>query len=64
MGAVAGQPTSAVFTGDASLSKRPMKRITDPLAMMGAQIAYTPEGDQKGYLPVTITGAQPPLSLS
>ena len=64
MGAVAGQPISAIFTGDASLSKRPMKRITDPLAMMGAQIAYTPEGDAKGYLPVTITGAQPPLPLS
>ena len=32
--------------------------------MMGAQIAYTPEGNQKGYLPVTITGAQPPLPLS
>ena len=64
MGAVAGQPISAIFTGDTSLSKRPMKRITDPLAMMGAQIAYTPEGDAKGYLPVTITGAQPPLPLS
>ena len=64
MGAVAGQPISAIFTGDTSLSKRPMKRITDPLAMMGAQIAYTPEGDAKGYLPVTITGAQRPLPLS
>ncbi len=64
MGAVAGQPISAMFTGDASLKKRPMKRITDPLAMMGAQIAFTQEGDEKGYLPVTITGAQPPLPLS
>ena len=64
MGAVAGQPISATFTGDASLSKRPMRRITDPLALMGAQIAYTPEGDEKGYLPVTITGAQPSLPLT
>ena len=35
MGAVAGQPVTATFTGDASLSKRPMKRITDPLCENG-----------------------------
>ena len=64
MGAVAGQPISATFTGDASLSKRPMKRITDPLAQMGAQIAYQPEGEEKGFLPVTITGAHPPLPIT
>ena len=64
MGAVAGQPISATFTGDASLSKRPMRRITDPLAEMGAQIAYQPEGEEKGFLPVTITGAKPPLPIT
>ena len=64
MGAVAGQPISATFTGDASLSKRPMKRITAPLAQMGAQIEYQPEGEEKGFLPVTITGAQPPLPIT
>ena len=63
MGAVAGQPVTATFTGDASLSKRPMKRITDPLCEMGAQIAYNPAGAEKGFLPVTITGAQPPLQI-
>ena len=63
MGAVAGQPVTATFTGDASLSKRPMKRITDPLCEMGAQIAYDPAGAEKGFLPVTITGAQPPLPI-
>ena len=63
MGAVAGQPVTATFTGDASLSKRPMKRITDPLREMGAQIAYDPAGAEKGFLPVTITGAQPPLPI-
>ena len=41
MGAVAGQPVTATFTGDASLRKRPMKRITDPLCEMGAQIDLT-----------------------
>ena len=63
MGAVAGQPVTATFTGDASLSKRPMKRITGPLCEMGAQIAYDPAGAEKGFLPVTITGAQPPLPI-
>lgn len=63
MGAVAGQPVTATFTGDASLSKRPMKRITDPLCKMGAQIVYDPAGAEKGFLPVTISGAQPPLPI-
>lgn len=63
MGAVAGQPITATFTGDASLSARPMRRITDPLAQMGAQIDYRPENEEKGLLPVTITGADPVLPL-
>ena len=38
MGAVAGMPgVSATFTGDASLSARPMQRVTAPLARMGAR---------------------------
>ena len=63
MGAVAGQPVTAEFSGDASLSVRPMRRITDPLARMGAQIAYLPEKAEKGFLPVSITGAAPVLAL-
>ena len=63
MGAVAGQPVSATFSGDASLSARPMKRITDPLEQMGAQVSYLPEHQEKGLLPVTITGASPVLPL-
>ena len=35
MGAIAGQPLTARLTGDASLSARPMRRITDPLQQMG-----------------------------
>ena len=64
MGALAGQPLTANLTGDASLSARPMRRITDPLQKMGAQIAYLPKNEEKGLLPVTITGADPPLPLS
>ena len=63
MGAVAGQPLSATFKGDASLSARPMKRITDPLEQMGAQVSYLAENKEKGLLPVTITGANPVLPL-
>jgi 3-phosphoshikimate 1-carboxyvinyltransferase len=51
MGAVAGMPgVGATFTGDASLSARPMRRITGPLSRMGAKI----EGAD--LLPITIEG--------
>ena len=49
MGLVAGYPVSAMFTGDASLSKRPMKRVIEPLAQMGAKF----EGEK---LPLKVTG--------
>ncbi|MDO5605099.1 MAG: 3-phosphoshikimate 1-carboxyvinyltransferase [Paracoccus sp. (in: a-proteobacteria)] len=59
MGAMATTPVTATFTGDASLSRRPMRRITDPLALFGARIT-TREG---GLLPVTIAGAADPVPL-
>ena len=59
MGLVAGQPLTATFTGDESLSVRPMRRITDPLGLMGADVT-TAEG---GLLPVTITGSETPLAI-
>jgi 3-phosphoshikimate 1-carboxyvinyltransferase len=52
MGVVAGQKITATFYGDASLSVRPMARITDPLAKMGASITSR----DGGLLPVTIRG--------
>jgi 3-phosphoshikimate 1-carboxyvinyltransferase len=51
MGAAAGFPLEATFTGDASLSRRPMARVLDPLRQMGARA----EGDT---LPVTIRGGR------
>lgn len=52
MGAVAGMPgVRAMFTGDASLSARPMSRVSLPLARMGATI----QGNDR--LPITIEGA-------
>jgi len=53
MGAMATTPITATFTGDASLRKRPMGRVTDPLALFGAR-AY---GRGGGRLPMTIVGA-------
>jgi 3-phosphoshikimate 1-carboxyvinyltransferase len=51
-GLLAGQPFNSVLTGDKSLSGRPMKRVTEPLAKMGADIKTT----EKGTAPLYITG--------
>ena len=59
IGAMATTPITATFTGDASLSKRPMGRITDPMALFGAQ-AY---GRRGGRLPMTIVGAASPVPV-
>jgi 3-phosphoshikimate 1-carboxyvinyltransferase len=60
MGAVAGCPISAVFDGDASLRSRPMRRILDPLELMGAKAGDTREG---GRLPLTLHGARNPVPI-
>ena len=60
MGAMATSPIAATFTGDASLNKRPMARVTDPLALFGA-CAY---GRSGGRLPLTILGATNPLPVT
>jgi 3-phosphoshikimate 1-carboxyvinyltransferase len=53
-GILSGQPFRTVIGGDASLSRRPMKRIIEPLARMGARIQST-EG---GLPPLTIEGGK------
>ncbi len=60
MGAVAGCPITAVFDGDASLRSRPMRRILDPLELMGARTGASGEG---GRLPLTLHGARDPLPI-
>jgi 3-phosphoshikimate 1-carboxyvinyltransferase len=60
MGAVAGCPITAVFDGDASLRSRPMRRILDPLELMGAR---TGAGGEGGRLPLTLHGARDPLPI-
>jgi 3-phosphoshikimate 1-carboxyvinyltransferase len=59
MGAMATSPITATFTGDASLNKRPMARVTDPLALFGARAV----GRAGGRLPMTIVGADYPVPV-
>jgi 3-phosphoshikimate 1-carboxyvinyltransferase len=60
MGAVAGCPITATFDGDASLRSRPMRRVLDPLELMGARVGQCAEG---GRLPLTLNGARDPLPI-
>ena len=59
MGLVASHPITATFTGDASLSGRPMGRIIDPLSMMGADITASPGG----RLPLMVRGLCPAVPI-
>lgn len=52
MGVLAGQDFECVLTGDASLSKRPMRRVMEPLIAMGAKL----ESSIGGTLPVMVRG--------
>jgi len=54
LGLLAGQEFSSTLIGDASLSRRPMRRVTEPLARMGAQIETT----EAGTAPLHIRGGQ------
>jgi len=56
MGAMATTPIAATFTGDASLRKRPMKRVLDPLTKFGATY-------DNALMPLTVTGANPALCI-
>lgn len=55
LGILAGQPFEATLTGDASLSNRPMRRLTEPLKKMGAQIKGR---DRANFAPLTIRGGR------
>ena len=59
MGCMATSPITATFTGDASLRSRPMGRVTDPIALFGAQ-SY---GRTGGRLPMTVVGAKNPVPV-
>lgn len=52
LGLLAAHPFPALLTGDASLRRRPMRRVTEPLGLMGARF----EGSDPDRLPLTIHG--------
>jgi 3-phosphoshikimate 1-carboxyvinyltransferase len=60
MGLVASHPIRAVFTGDASLSKRPMGRVIEPLSQMGAAFEASPGGT----LPLMLRGISPAVPIT
>jgi 3-phosphoshikimate 1-carboxyvinyltransferase len=60
MGVVGGCPITVTFDGDASLRKRPMRRVLDPLERMGARALSESPG---GRLPLTLSGATDPLPI-
>jgi len=59
MGLVASHNITATFVGDASLSKRPMARVTVPLSQIGAQFTTSPGG----RLPLMVQGACPAVPI-
>jgi len=59
MGLVASHPIIANFTGDASLSKRPMNRVIEPLSQMGAEFTASPGG----RLPLMLRGLCPAVPI-
>lgn len=60
MGVVAGHGLTAFFDGDSSLRKRPMKRVLDPLCLMGAEVLTQSDG---GRCPLTLKGANEPIPI-
>ena len=60
MGLVASHPITATFTGDASLSRRPMGRVIAPLSLMGADFTGAPGGT----LPLTMRGLSPAVPIT
>ncbi len=59
MGIIASHGIKATFTGDASLSGRPMGRVIEPLSKMGASF----DASEGGTLPLTMRGALPAVPI-
>ena len=61
IGLLAGQPFWTLLTGDDSLRRRPMKRVVEPLARMGATIVGRAGGER---LPLAVRGADRPRAIA
>ena len=60
LGVVGGHPIRAGFDGDASLRRRPMRRILDPLVLMGVNVVEQADG---GRCPIVIEGSAEPTPI-
>jgi 3-phosphoshikimate 1-carboxyvinyltransferase len=61
MGVLAAQPFWTLLTGDESLRRRPMKRVVEPLARMGATVVGRADG---GKLPLAVRGSARPRAIA
>jgi len=59
MGLLATHPMVAIVTGDASLTRRPMRRVTQPLGLFGAEFV----GRGGGFLPLAVVGSEMPVPV-
>jgi 3-phosphoshikimate 1-carboxyvinyltransferase len=59
LGAIAGCPITAMIDGDASLRRRPMRRVLEPLERIGARTLLA----DNGRLPLTLAGARDPIPI-
>jgi 3-phosphoshikimate 1-carboxyvinyltransferase len=64
MGLVASHAIQATFIGDASLSRRPMGRVIDPLSLTGAEFNASPGAKGTQYLPLMVRGLCPAVPIS
>ena len=60
LGLVSTYPIETYFTGDESLSKRPMKRVTEPLTNFGANFKLK----ESEFLPIVVKGAEYPIPIT
>jgi 5-enolpyruvylshikimate-3-phosphate synthase len=63
VGLVATHPFNSFFTGDASLVKRPMARVTDPLSEMGCAFLTRAGEMGAGRLPMMVQGTDTPVPI-
>ena len=60
LGVLAGQPFEASLVGDESLSRRPMRRVLDPLSRMGLEVLEARDGT---YPPLRVRGGRPTTAI-
>jgi len=61
LGILTGQPFEATLVGDHSLSRRPMRRVLEPLARMGLEVVRARDGN---LAPLTVRGRRPTTAIT